>query len=314
MLLLERGHWWKQIATVRGTSLARVWPRLAVVTVVATVVTIVHEYIEHPIWGLTTIPFSLVAVALGIFLGFRNNTSYDRFWEGRKLWGRLVNTTRSLARQVQIMVGPQRERPGVGPEQAAVHRELVYRVIAYVHALRLHLRDEDRLQELAGLLPDDEREALRTELNRPLAVLRELGGRLRDLWQQDRIHPLHLPALEGSLTALTDIQGACERIKSTPIPSSYTVLIHRIVALYTFTLPFGIVETVGAATPVVVAIIAYAFFGLDAVGEEIEEPFGTDVNDLPLSTLSRMLEINLRQTLGEQEVPPVLQPVDGVLS
>ncbi|MCX4243300.1 bestrophin family protein [Paraliomyxa miuraensis] len=313
MLLLERGNWWKQIGTLRGTALVRVWPRLCVVTVVATGVTIVHEYVEHPIWGLTTIPFSLVAVALGIFLGFRNNTSYDRFWEGRKLWGRLVNTTRSLARQVQMMVGPQREALGIGPEQAAVHRELVYRVIAYVHALRLHLRDEDRLEELEGLLPDEERQALRGQLNRPLAILRELGGRFRDLWQQGDVHPMHLPVLEESLTALTDIQGACERIKSTPIPSSYTVLIHRIVALYTFALPFGIVETVNAATPVVVAIIAYAFFGLDAVGEEIEEPFGTDINDLPLSTLSRMIEINLRQTLGETEVPDVLRPVDGVL-
>ncbi len=314
MLLLERGNWWKQIATVRGTAVSRVWPRLLAVTLVATAVTVLHEHIDLPIWRLSTIPFSLVAVALGIFLGFRNNTSYDRFWEGRKLWGQLVNTTRSLARQVQTFVGPQREAPGVGSEQQTVHRELVYRVVAYVHAFRMHLRDEDEPVALEGLLPEDERRALQGQLNKPLAILRELGARFRDLWQQQHIHPLHLPVLEGSLTALTDIQGACERIKSTPIPASYTVLIHRIVALYTFTLPFGIVETVGFATPVVVAIIAYAFFGLDAVGEEIEEPFGTDVNDLPLSTLSRMIEINLRQTLGETELPPVLAPVDGVLS
>ncbi len=313
MLLLERGNWLKQIATVRGTALARVWPRLAVVTLVATAVTVAHEHIDHPIWDLSTIPFSLVAVALGIFLGFRNNTSYDRFWEGRKLWGRIVNTTRSLARQIQLMVGPQREELGISAEQADVQRELVYRVIAYVHALRLHLRDTDDIESFEGLLPDDEREALRGQLNRPLAILREIGARFRDLWQEDKVHPMHLPVLEQSLTALTDIQGACERIKSTPIPSSYTVLIHRIVAVYTFALPFGIVEVVGVATPVVVAIIAYAFFGLDAVGEEIEEPFGMDINDLPLSTLCRMIEINLRQTLGEQDVPEVLRPVDGVL-
>ncbi len=312
MLLLERGRWWKQIAIVRGTPLARVWPRLTAVTVVATAVTVGHHRFESPLWGLSTLPFSLVAVALGIFLGFRNNTSYDRFWEGRKLWGRLVNTTRSLARQVQVMVGPPPEG-GAGPGQAELHRELVYRVIAYVHTFRLHLRDQPEQGELEGLLPEDEREALPGQLNRPLAILRELGGRFRSLWQAQQIHPMHLPVLEQSLTTLTDIQGACERIKSTPIPSSYTVLIHRIVAVYTFALPFGIVSTVGAATPVVVAIISYAFFGLDAVGEEIEEPFGLDVNDLPLSTLSRMIEINLRQTLGETEVPEVLRPVDGVL-
>lgn len=313
MLLLDRGKWWRQLATTRGTALGRVWPRLGVVTLVAVVVTVVHEHPEAPPWGLSTIPFSLVAVALGIFLGFRNNTSYDRFWEGRKLWGRLVNTTRSLARQIQGMVGPADDPDQVAPERAQLHQELVYRLIAYVHAFRLHLRDHKDHRELEGLIPEDERAALAGELNPPIAILRELGARFCQLWQQGKVHPMHLPVLEQSLTMLTDIQGACERIKSTPIPSSYTVLIHRIVAVYTFALPFGIVDTVGVATPVVVAIIAYAFFGLDAVGEEIEEPFGTDVNDLPLSTLSRMIEINLRQTIKEQDVPSVLQPVDGVL-
>ena len=314
MLLLERGHWWKQIFTLRGTPIARIWPRLTLVTLVATAETVYHHYSPEPAFGLSPIPFSLIAVALGIFLGFRNNTSYDRFWEGRKLWGRLVNTTRSTARQIQMMIGPHQEAPGVTPEQAELHRTLVYRIIAYVHALRLHLRDTDDLDELKGLLPDDERLALKGQLNRPLAILRELGAQIRDEWRRDRVHPMHLPSLEASLTTLTDIQGACERIKSTPIPSSYTVLIHRIVAVYVFALPFGLVESIGAATPVVVAIIGYAFFGLDAVGEEIEEPFGKDINDLPLSTLSRMIEINLRQTLGETEVPEVLKPVEGVLS
>lgn len=314
MLLIERRNWWKVIVTLRGTALSRIWKRLLVVTFVATIVTVIHEFhVESPVWDLTTIPFSLIAVALGIFLGFRNNTSYDRFWEGRKLWGQLVNTTRSLARQVLVLVGPAQGEAHDPKALAAVHRELVYRVIAYVHALRQHLRDEDELEQLRGLLPEAEREALPGQLNRPIAILRELGGRLRELWREGRVHPLHLPLLEQGLVSLTDIQGACERIQSTPIPSSYTVLIHRIVAVYTFALPFGLVETIGVATPVVVAIIGYAFFGLDAVGDEIEDPFGTDVNDLPLATLSRMIEINLRQTLGEVEVPEVLRAVDGVV-
>ena len=124
---------------------------------------------------------------------------------------------------------------------------------------------------------------------------------------------MHLPVLEASLTEITTVQGACERIKSTPIPGSYTILIHRIVALYCLGLPFGIVSSVGLMTPVVVAIVAYAFYGLDAVGTEIENPFGTDENDLPLSALSRMIEVNLRQRLGESELPELLRPVDGIL-
>lgn len=313
MLLLERGNWWRQVATFRGTAITRVWPRLLVVTVLAVIETALHQNGIWSLQGLTVVPFSLVAVALGIFLGFRNNTSYDRFWEGRKLWGQLTNTTRSFARQLQMLVGPHTPTPEITPEQAQTHRELVYRVIAYVHALRQHLRDEDDLPALAALLPVGEREALRGQHNRPLAILRELAMRVRDLWSQGRLHPMHVPVLEASLVSLTDIQGGCERIKSTPIPSSYTVLIHRIVAIYVFALPFGLVDTIGTFTPVVVAIIGYAFFGLDAVGEEIEDPFGTDTNDLPLAALSRMIEINLRQTLGETDVPEPLAPIDGVL-
>jgi len=112
---------------------------------------------------------------------------------------------------------------------------------------------------------------------------------------------------------MTNIQGGCERIKSTPIPFSYTALIHKIVALYCYGLPFGIVNETEWFTPVVVTIIAYAFFGLDAVGDEIEDPFGKDPNDLPLTTLSTMIEVNVRQRIGDTDLPALLKPVDNVL-
>ena len=113
--------------------------------------------------------------------------------------------------------------------------------------------------------------------------------------------------------ALTDIQGACERIKGTPIPFSYTTLIHRITAVYCYALPFGLVDEVKVFTPFVCAIVAYAFFGLDVVGDEIEMPFGTDFNDLPLRAISRMIEVNLLQRLGEEDLPPLLKPINEFL-
>lgn len=191
MLLLEKRSWWSQITTLRGSVLLEVWPRLVIVTLVATAVTIAHEYFSDAFSTLTVIPFTLIAVALGIFLGFRNNTSYDRFWEGRKLWGKLVNTTRSLARQIRVLVAPDAEAGATDDATAELHRELVYRVIAYVHALRMHLRDETDIEQLKGLLPEEDRAALPGELNRPIAILRELGDRLRELWQAGAIHPLH---------------------------------------------------------------------------------------------------------------------------
>jgi len=284
------------------------------------------------------VPFSLVGVALGIFLGFRNNTSYDRFWEGRKLWGRMVNVSRSLTRQILTMVGPiQKEYEGrlndgvrghyygeLPSEQDReddpdmdelldFHKECVHRVAAYVHCFRLHLRDDWDMSDLEGLVPDEEIERLNEESNRPVAMLQTLGDRFREAWLRGWIHSMHFRVLEESLTEMTGIQGGCERIKSTPIPFSYTALIHKIVALYCYALPFGIVNETKWFTPIVVAIVAYAFFGLDAVGDEIEDPFGKDLNDLPLTTLSTMIEVNVRQRIGDDDLPELLKPVDNVL-
>jgi len=162
-------------------------------------------------------------------------------------------------------------------------------------------------------LSEGELTALAPERNIPAALLHDMGLRVQRAWLRGWLHAVHVPALDASLTELTAIQGGCERIKSTPLPFCYTALIRRIVAVYCLALPFGIIDTVGLLTPLVVFLVAYAFFGLDAIGTEIENPFGTDDNDLPLSALSRLIEINLRQRLGEADLPEPLQPVNGLL-
>ncbi len=294
MIVPESTTWVSTLTAFRGTTIMRTWPRIFVVTATAVIVTLLHDKYQAFSTDLSPTPFSLIGVALGIFLGFRNNTSYDRFWEGRKLWGALVNTSRSLTRQIFTLVESDPE----------IQRDLVYRTIAFVHGLRLHLRDIPSERELVGLLPEDEVAALARADNRPNAIVHRLGERFRSLYDAGAIHAMHLPALEDSLVRLADIQGGCERIKSTPIPFSYNVLMHRIVAVYCFSLPFGLVASLHAATPYVVALVAYAFFGLDAVGEQIEDPFGFDPNDLPLDGLCNTIERNLRERLGETELPP----------
>lgn len=225
-----------------------------------------------------------------------------------------MNDTRSLARQILTLVGPQPGAPEIDRDALAkLHTELVHRVIAWAHAVRLHLRGQDDLSELAPLLPSEELEALKTQRNRPYAITHGTALRIQGAYQRGLVHPMHLPVLEQSLTSLTDIQGGAERIQSTPIPFSYTTLIHRITAVYCYALPFGVVDTVGIFTPFVVTIVAYAFFGLDVVGDEIDMPFGHDPNDLPLRSITRTIEINLRQRLGERDLPPMLEPVNGIL-
>ena len=305
-MIVLRKSWLGLIFAPRGSVMGNIWGRMAVTCALSVAVTFAYFALGRPHWTLTTLPFSLVGLALSIFLGFRNNTSYDRYWEGRKLWGAEVNAARTFARRCLLYVGPASE----GADDAAVRAfqvELIHRVIAYVHALRLHLRDQTGWASLEGLVPHDELAAAVRQHNVPLALLTQIGMRLRVGWRQGWISEYHLVDLEQVLSELMNIQGGCERIKSTPIPFSYTVLIHRIVAFYCIALPFGIVATVGQLTPLVVLMISYAFFGLDAIGDEIEQPFGTDPNDLPLSTISRMIEVNLREQLGEQELPSLLQ-------
>lgn len=322
MIVYENPSWIRLLLIVRGSSVRHTWKRVVFTTAVACVVTYLHETQNMFHDNLTMAPFSLIGLALGIFLGFRNNTSYDRFWEGRKLWGRIVNTSRTLTRQLLTLIHSTDRGQSYlstkdegGPVVAsAFQRRMVYRLIAYVHSLRLHLRDQDRLDELKEFLEPGDMESIRDELNRPVALLQQLGDEIRQAWDRGEINAYHVSVLEASLTEFTNVQGGCERIKSTPIPFSYNILLHRIVFLYCVGLPFGLVSDVTIITPVVVLLVSYAFFGLDAVGDEIENPFGEDDNDLPLSAITRMIEINLRERLGETKLPPLLKATNHVLT
>ncbi|MCO4770629.1 MAG: hypothetical protein KDA24_11415 [Deltaproteobacteria bacterium] len=294
--------WLGTLFTVRGTALRRTGLRIIVAVLWAVVVTIAWHRWDLSQFSLTTTPFSLIGVALSIFLGFRNNASYDRYWEARKLWGRVVNASRSWARQVVTLVD--------GDE---LRQELVLRQVAWVHSLRHHLRAERAIPELAGLLPDDEAAAVQAARTPPALLHQRTGEKLRQAWQAGAIDTMHLPVLEATLTELLGVQGGCERIRATPVPWPYTVLTHRIVAIYCLTLPFGLEATVGQLTPAVVGLIAFAFYSLDAIGDEIEEPFGHDPNDLPLTSLSTGIEVDLRQALGLGSEPPMPVPVHDLL-
>jgi putative membrane protein len=323
MIVPEKQTWLGTLTTFRGSTVSRTWRRVTLVTFVAILVTWLHEDYGLFHSNLTLTPFTLIGLPLGIFLGFRNTTSYDRFWEGRRLWGGVVNVSRNLSRQIATLVRPdprnhtsEAVQPVDDAALMAHHDRLIRRVIAYVHALRVHLREEEELADIRSFLDPEEFVEIEREGNRPFAILHHFGAHLRSLYERGWIHPQHYPLLEQSLSTMTDLQGGCERIRATPIPYSYNVLLHRIVFVYCFALPFGLVDIAGLSvfTPVVAAFVSYAFFGLDAVGDEIENPFGLDVNDLPLSAITRMIEINLLQRLGVSPLPPALRAVDEVLN
>lgn len=312
MIVYKKPSWLRMFFTLKGSILSHIIGRLVATTLFATVWTLMFDFkvFDGEDFAITTLPFTLVGTALAIFLGFRNNSSYDRFWEGRKLWGAMINTTRSVTRQILTLIdGEERDANKV----ARFKRELVHHQIAYLHALRHHLRDEADRSECEVHLPPEDYERLAGDPNPPIGLLHRMGEHFVSAWKSGWVDTMHLPILERSLVSMTDIQGACERIKKTPIPFAYTVLMHRIVGLYCFALPFGIYQTVGDLTPLVVLLVSYGFLGLDAIGDEIEEPFGTEANDLPLSAFCRMLEREALHRIGE-EMPEMLEPIDHVLT
>lgn len=313
MIVRERPSGTRLFLLVRGSVLPRIRLTLFVNTLIATLVTFSHGILFDQKITLTTIPFTLIGLPLAIFLGFRNTAAYDRYWEGRKLWGELVLRSRNLSRQCQGLIdGAEPASARLGLDDVRVR--MIYRAIAFCHALRQQLRDIREPADLQPLLRDDEWQRACAAPNPSDFLMLQMGLDLGACVREQRIDACLAASIDTTLSAMGGAAAACERIKSTPIPFSYSLLLHRTAYLYCFLLPFGLVDSIGFMTPFVVAIVAYTFFGLDALGDEIEEPFGLDSNDLPLDAICRAIEINLRQALGDDNVPPPLLPVDYLLS
>jgi len=296
MIIRPRPHWLRMLFVWRGSVLPDIAPQLLWTTAFAVLVTVLHGRLFQWKVPLNFVPFSLIGLTLAIFLGFRNSTSYARYWEARTLWGTLLNEARTLTRQLLTL------------NEARSGTELpVARLIAFVHALRHQLRGTDPAADLVRLLPPQDCERLRTARFKPSLLLLMVSEWLRERREQQGLDPMLAQAMEVPLGRLTEALGGCERIASTPIPFTYAVIIHRTIYLYCVLLPFGLIDAIGAMTPLVVAFIAYTFFTLEAVGAEIEEPFGTAPNDLALDAMSRTIEATLREMLGEpvpaQEAP-----------
>jgi ion channel-forming bestrophin family protein len=250
---------------------------------------------------LNATPFTLVGVALALFLGFRNSSAYDRWWEGRKLWGALVNTMRTLTRQGLTMTGEARD-----------NRVFLDMLVAFTYAMRDQLRG-DVFARSAELLPP----TLAAEVDRarykPFIILRAMGEWVSARQREGAVGEITMTAIDRNLVELSNILGGCERIASTPVPFGYSVMIHRVVYFYCALLPFGLVDAIEWMTPAVSLVMAYSFIALDSLAAELEMPFGRDDNDLALDAISRNIELSIREMSGEPLEKTPLQPVAYVL-
>ena len=286
-----------------GTILPTVLPALAIVVILSTLLVYLssHHFFQVP--SVPAIGFTIFGIILSIFLSFRNNASYERWWEGRKLWGTLIATSRHISRDSYVLPAQQR-------------RVLMYRVMLFCNLLRNRLRNQnqpiDFYQNKVNLTPADY-EALFPHIHAPQFILESVQKELVSALKTGEISDIIYQGLNQQIVELGNVQAGCDRILSTPLPFSYSVLLHRTVYCFCFILPFSLEASLGIWTPILVGLIAYLFLGLDALSEQLEEPFGLQDNDLPLNSMVRLIEREMLSSLGE-ELPPAILAVKGNLS
>lgn len=305
MIVRPKQNWLRMLFVWNGSVLGDILPQLLVVTALSSIVVWSHGQIFHHHIPMTVAPFTLLGVSLALCLGFRNSASYERYWEGRRQWGELLNLTRSLTRQGLTLANLEKDSPLI--------KEWVMLLAAFTHALRHQLRKTDPSADLARLLPPEIAVRLATVNYKPSAILLLLGEWMADRRREGRFGEITAAAIDRNLHGLSDVLGGCERLASTPLPYPYQVMIHRTVYIYCFLLPFGLVGDLGVMTPVISVLVAYTFMAWDAIAEEIEEPFGTMPNDLALDNLSHGIEDNMLEMIDKKSSSLAIQPDRFVL-
>jgi putative membrane protein len=296
MIVRPKTNWFRLLFVWHGSVLHSIVVPLAVVLVISLGVVWAHQSGANLYLHLNPAPFSLIGVALAVFVSFRNNVSYDRYWEARRLWGQLLNRARDISRLATVL-------PGLPPGHPEV-REIGNLLCAFAFSLKHQLRGTNAAPDLNRLLGSAAAEIVLARHSQAQYLLQQLQARVTAWHRAGRLDSILLDAFQRDFGQLSDVLGGCERILGTPIPYSYDVLLHRTVYFFCWLLPFGLVNSIGWATPIISLFIAYAFMALDAIASELENPFGEEPNDLPLAALSITIEREVMDTLDVQPLRP----------
>ncbi|MFT4031338.1 MAG: bestrophin family protein [Siphonobacter sp.] len=283
-------EWIRFVFSVKkADTIYKLAPLLVAMTVYSTIVAVVVIEFWHPgpnsdLKSISTV-HSLLGFVMSMLLVFRTNSAYDRWWEGRKLWGSLVNNSRNLAIKLAHII------PVSEGEDRHFFRTMIPN---YAFCLKNHLRNvylPEELQETAGFSRSD----LKVDYHIPNQMAMRIFSKLDELYQRGIIRPEHLLVLNAEFQSFTDICGGCERIRKTPIPFSYSSFLKKFISIYCLTLPFGYVLTLQYSVIPMVLFIFYVLASLEEIAEEIEDPFGNDANDLPTDDISA----GIRKAVGE---------------
>lgn len=243
-------------------------------------------YLKFPV-SHTVLGGVVPSLVLGLLLVFRTNTAYERFWEGRKLWGTLVNNNRNIARQIWVVIAEPK------PDDKDKKKAALYLVVAFAVATKLHLRGEPVNSELEELMSPSRYFKLKDVNNPPLRIAFWIGDYLQQQHHRNCLDSFQLNAMQELLNSMVDVLGACERILKTPIPLAYAIHLKQLLLLNCLLLPFQLVKDLQWWTGPVVALISFTLLGIEEIALEIENPFGHDLNDLPLDTICATMRRNM---------------------
>ncbi len=288
MITYNPKDWWKLIfAFHRSDSFRVLLPGIIGVAVYTAGIAYLENQVFHVTFKNTTVVHSLIGFVLSMLLIFRTNTAYDRWWEGRRLWGSMVNNSRNLALKLHAFL------PAEAAGQRTVLRDLI---INFVHAAKDHLRAGVDTQKL---LPAGRYDAAyyAQAAHVPNQILKALFTEINRLYTGNTITGDQLILLNGEMQSFADNLGACERIKRTPIPYAYSLFLKKIIFIYVFTMPIGFVLDYGFWAVPVVSFVFYAFASIEVIAEEIEDPFGLEANDLPTDAICETIRTNLHEIL-----------------
>lgn len=269
-----------------------------------------------------SLPFSIAAIlgsALAIFIAFRNNSAFGRWWEARTVLGGIVNSSRVLARLIITFTDSHAHQANYEKERSeSFKKHLVYCCIAWVHALRIHLRNQETWSELKPFLSPEDYSQLVLSQNKPNFLQLLIGKKIYQAMGNGTLGGFDSFQMEGQLLALANYQGSCERIKNTPLLRQYDFFTRLFLYVFIILLPFALVgdfsrmEMAGLMVPVSV-LISFVFSIQAKVGEVNEDPFENRITDVPLSSLCNSIEIDLKEMLGEENLPKMLNQKDGYL-
>ena len=277
-----------------GTVIPAILPWVILCCVYGLIVSAVNHFGHISVFSNSDVFRSIVVslnIVLSLLLAFRTNTAHDRFWEGRKLWGGLVNTSRNLVRGISIYIDEK------NPEDRSEKEVTMRLVAAFSVATKLHLRREPVNHELAQLISSSQYKQLQASNNTPLEISLWIGNYLQKQLRREYINVFQVNTLHDHISKVVDILGGCERILKTPVPLFYTLTLKSLLTIYFLLLPWQLVQGLHWWTAPVLGIISFILLGINEIGSEIEQPFGRDPNDLPLDFISDTITRNVEDII-----------------